>query len=544
MLFLFINTSSQVDKADNVVAAELVHLDALVSLRLSGKELVLAAMDTLVDRLEGKILKQRRETIDASLAHFRDEEDRLREAALEAGELGKVANGAALADEIHMTIAKLEVAILTDLPAALETQSQMDLDEVDEVIDELGEVLDENLEVLQKASASELTDAMENLGLEVEGSKSVAWTVFGVGLAGMLGFMFWVGLSITRPIGALTRVMGVLAGGDTQVTVAGQDGSDEVSDMARAVQVFKDSAIEKHQMEEEQVASQQRAAEEKRKDMLEMADRFEAQVKEVVDGVSSAATEMQATAQQMSATAEETSRQSANVASASEQASANVQTVAATAEELSASITEIGRQVGQSAKIAGNAVKEAENTNKTVLGLSEAAGRIGEVVTLINDIAGQTNLLALNATIEAARAGEAGKGFAVVAQEVKNLANQTAKATEEISTQIGAVQEETEGAVGAIEKISGIIGEINDISTTISSAVEEQGVSTQEIARNVQQAAKGTQDVNTNIESVNKAAGETGSAANQVLGAAREMSQQAESLRGEVERFLREIRAA
>ncbi|MEE8444942.1 MAG: hypothetical protein V3S44_06290, partial [Alphaproteobacteria bacterium] len=183
MLFLFINTSSQVDKADNLVAAELVHLDALVNLRLSGKEMILAAMDTLVDRLEGKILKERREDIDAAFAHFKKEEDRLREAALEAGEMGKVTNGAALADEIHATIAKLEVAILNDLPAALETQSQIDLDEVDEVIDELGEVLDENLEILQKASASELADAMEGLGEEVEGSKSIAWTVFAVGLA-------------------------------------------------------------------------------------------------------------------------------------------------------------------------------------------------------------------------------------------------------------------------------------------------------------------------------------------------------------------------
>jgi methyl-accepting chemotaxis protein len=192
----------------------------------------------------------------------------------------------------------------------------------------------------------------------------------------------------------------------------------------------------------------------------------------------------------------------------------------------------------QSAKIAQNAVDETETTNETVKGLAEAAVKIGEVVDLINDIAGQTNLLALNATIEAARAGEAGKGFAVVAQEVKNLANQTAKATEEISSQIGAVQEETNDAVTAIEKIRGIIGEVNDIATTISSAVEEQGVSTQEIARNVQQAAKGTQDVNSNIEAVSRAAGETGSAANQVLNASQDMARQAEGLRGEVEAAL------
>jgi len=349
---------------------------------------------------------------------------------------------------------------------------------------------------------------------------------------------------VGRPLDQMTRAMAALAGGDLDAAVPGTQRSDEIGEMAGAVQIFKDNAIEKMRLEEDQAAAAQRAEEEKRQTMNEMADRFERTVKEVVDGVGTAATEMQATSQQMSATAEETSRQSANVAAASDQATANVQTVAATAEELSASISEIGRQVMQSAKIAQNAVDETEATNETVKGLADAAAKIGEVVNLINDIAGQTNLLALNATIEAARAGEAGKGFAVVAQEVKNLANQTAKATEEISTQIGAVQEETNDAVTAIEKIRGIIGEVNDIATTISSAVEEQGVSTQEIARNVQQAAKGTQDVNSNIEAVSRAAGETGSAANQVLNASQDMARQAEGLRGEVDRFLAEVRIA
>jgi len=246
----------------------------------------------------------------------------------------------------------------------------------------------------------------------------------------------------------------------------------------------------------------------------------------------------------MATTAERTSEQASAVATASDQAAANVKVVAATSEELSASIAEIGRQVTQSAEISHAAVEEANATNQTVQGLAGAAAKIGEVVNLINDIAGQTNLLALNATIEAARAGEAGKGFAVVAQEVKNLANQTARATEEIATQIAAVQGETDGAVDAIEKIRSIIGEVNDIAMTISSAVEEQGVSTQEIARNVQQAAQGTQDVNLNIESVSKVADETGAAAGQVLSASQDLSRQAEHLRGEVERFIQELRTA
>ena len=357
-------------------------------------------------------------------------------------------------------------------------------------------------------------------------------------------FAWTLARSITRPINGLTKVMMALAGGDTKVVIPSIGDKDEIGVMAGAVQVFKDNAIEKARLEEEQAAADQRAEEKKRLFINELAESFDREVKEVADSVGSAATEMQATAQQMSATAEETSRQAGNVASASDQATANVQTVAATAEELSASIAEIGRQVTQSAKIARNAVDEAEATDETVRGLAEAAAKIGEVVDLINDIAGQTNLLALNATIEAARAGEAGKGFAVVAQEVKNLANQTAKATEDISQQIGAVQDETQDAVGAIEKIRGIINEVNDIATTISSAVEEQGVSAQEIARNVQQAAQGTQDVNDNIESVSRAAGETGTAAGQVLNAAQQMSVQAEGLRGQVGSFLREVRAA
>jgi methyl-accepting chemotaxis protein len=352
-----------------------------------------------------------------------------------------------------------------------------------------------------------------------------------------------LGRTVTQPVRIMTQTMARLADGDIAADVPGRNRRDEIGGMAKALQIFKDNAIEKAGLEEERAAARQHAKEERRGAMLELADRFERQVKQTMDTVSSSAVDMQSTARQLTETAEEASRQSANVATASDQTTTNVQTVAATAEELSASIAEIGRQVGQSATIAGNAVDEADSTNATVQGLAEAAGKIGEIVTLINDIAGQTNLLALNATIEAARAGEAGKGFAVVAQEVKNLANQTARATEEISAQIGAVQEETEGAVSAIKNIRGIIGEINDIAAIIASAVEEQGASTREIARNVQQAARGAQEVNQNIENVNKAAGETGAAAAEVLGSAKHVSEQFDSLRGGVESFLKEIRA-
>ena len=360
-----------------------------------------------------------------------------------------------------------------------------------------------------------------------------------VAVGGSLAMVVW---RVSLPLSRMSRSMAKLAGGDLTTAVPSLGRRDEIGQMAQAVQVFKDNAFEKQRLEDESAAAKERADHEKREALLVLADQFEASVKEVADGVSLAATETQATAQQMSATAEETSRQSATVASASTEATANVQTVATTAEELSVSISEIGRQVSLSSEIADSAVGQIERTNETVEGLVGAASKIGDVVDLINDIAGQTNLLALNATIEAARAGEAGKGFAVVAQEVKNLANQTSRATDDIVQQITAVQTETSGVVGAIDKIGKIIGEISDIATTIASAIEQQGASTQEIARAVQQAARGTEQVNANIGGVSQAADETGTAASQVLTASEEMARQAEGLRGEVDRFLAGIR--
>ncbi len=276
---------------------------------------------------------------------------------------------------------------------------------------------------------------------------------------------------------------------------------------------------------------------------VKLADDFETNVKSVVDTVSAASTEMQATAQAMSATAEETNCQSTVVAAASEQATNNVQTVASAAEGLSASVSEISNQVSQSTKIARAAVEKATGTNAQIQELATAAQKIDEVVKLISDIAAQTNLLALNATIEAARAGDAGKGFAVVASEVKSLANQTAQATDEIAAQISAVQSATTSSVSAIEEITKVINEINEISNAVAAAVEEKGAATQEIARNVQEAATGTREVSSNISGVTQAASETGTSAQQVLEAAGELSRQSEGLSGQVDQFLRQVRA-
>jgi len=354
----------------------------------------------------------------------------------------------------------------------------------------------------------------------------------------------WIGQGISGPIGRMTSAMKRLADNDLDVDIPARDATNEIGQMAAAVQVFKDNGIKMEEMKKEREVAERRAREEKHKAMNDLADSFESSVKGVVDTVSSASSEMQATAQSMTATAEETSAQAQAVSAASEEASTNVQTVASAAEELSSSINEISRQVAQSADLAKAAVAKAKSTNETVQGLAEGSRKIGEVVSLISDIASQTNLLALNATIEAARAGEAGKGFAVVASEVKSLATQTARATDEIAAQIGAIQEATRVAVSAIGEIGAQIGEMDEVSAAIASAVEEQGAATSEISRNVQEAAIGTQEVSSNVAGMTQAATETGASSSEVLAAAGDVARQAETLRAEVEKFLSEVRAA
>jgi methyl-accepting chemotaxis protein len=355
---------------------------------------------------------------------------------------------------------------------------------------------------------------------------------------------FFLATGLSRPIVALTGAMNALSAGKTDAEIPGAGRADEIGTMAKAVDVFKRSMIETERLRAEQEAAKERAEADKKAMLGQLADSFDAQIKAVVDRVSSAAGEMQGTARTMSGAVDDASKRSTAVAAASEEASTNVQTVASAAEELSSSIAEINRQVVQSARIADKAVEEAGRTNDSVRGLADAAQKIGDVVKLINDIAAQTNLLALNATIEAARAGEAGKGFAVVASEVKNLANQTAKATEEIGGQIGAIQAATHDSVKAIEGIGTTIKQVHEIATTIAAAVEEQGAATQEIARNVQQAASGTGQVSSNIADVTRAVGEAGRAAERVLTESGGLMQQSDELRKQVSEFLSVIRVA
>lgn len=372
------------------------------------------------------------------------------------------------------------------------------------------------------------------------------WTVVASGLGILItAVLAYVVTSrgISGPIKAMTDAMKRLAAKDLAVEVPGVGRGDEIGGMAAAVQVFKDNMIAVQALAVEQAA--EHAVKEQRARRLDsLVQDFESKIGATVGVLSSGSTELEATAQSMSATASATNGQAVAVSAAAGEASAGVSTVAAAAEQLTASISEISRRVTQSLEITGQAVADAQRTDRIVRALSESAERIGEVVGLITNIAGQTNLLALNANIEAARAGDAGKGFAVVASEVKNLANQTAKATEEISAQVTQIQSSTRDAVDAIHGISGRIQEVNNISVNIAAAVEEQTSATVEIARNVQQTARSTQDVTTNIGGVSQAATETGEAAQQVLSAAIGLSRQSEQLTAGVNDFIALVRAA
>ena len=349
---------------------------------------------------------------------------------------------------------------------------------------------------------------------------------------------------ISRPIIRMTGTMRQLASGHHNIMIPALDHRDEIGEMAQAVQIFKENAIEVERLKVEQASIESRSIEEKKRSMSQLADNFENSVRHVVSSVSSAAEQLKSNTQNLSTNAEKTNHQATVVSAAANQASNNVQTVASATEELTSSINEISRQVTESTKIGSMAVEEANQANITVNGLAEAAQKIGEVVRLINNIASQTNLLALNATIEAARAGDAGKGFAVVASEVKNLANQTAKATDDIQAQVSQMQDVTTTTVEAIKSISETIQRMSEISTTIASAVEEQGAATREIARNVTEASKGTLQVSSNIEGVSQAANETGRIANETLSAANSLSNQSENLSREVERFILKVRQA
>jgi methyl-accepting chemotaxis protein len=377
--------------------------------------------------------------------------------------------------------------------------------------------------------------------------KPIAWTlglaILGIAVIGG-GIAWLIGRSISVPLGQLGARMQGLADGALDGDIPGIDRGDEVGAMAATVQIFKDNALRIRGLEQAEAETQSRAKAERRAAMESLAGDFERSVTSIVRSVSTAAAGMQTTAQSMTSTASDASARAATVGAASQSASNNVGTVAAAAEELSSSVAEISRQVARSSEIASKAVGDAESTNVTVRALSTGAEKIGEVVKLIHSIAAQTNLLALNATIEAARAGESGRGFAVVASEVKALANQTAKATEEISAQVAAMQASTSDAVASIGGITQTIAQMSEITVSISTAIEQQGDATREIARNIQSVAAGSTEISAHIGGVTTAAAATGSAASDVLSNARELDNQSGMLRTAVDEFLGKVRAA
>jgi methyl-accepting chemotaxis protein len=398
----------------------------------------------------------------------------------------------------------------------------------------VSERLSDRVEIFAKAAAAEYERTSRLIMIAA---------AIGVVLGLALGFM--VGqFGIAKPIRALVAILQRMAKGET-IEITGTERRDEIGETARAVNGIKDMLAEKARQEAAEKAEADRVAAERRlADMNRLADDFEQAVGEIVQTVSSASTELEASATTLTQTADTTQKLSTTVAAASEEASTNVQSVASATEELTSSVGEIGRQVQESSRIAGDAVDQARHTDERINRLAQAASRIGDVTALITTIAEQTNLLALNATIEAARAGAAGKGFAVVAQEVKQLAAQTAKATNEITAQITEMQAATQESVAAIKEIGGTIGRISEIATTIASAVEEQGAATQEITRNVQQAAAGTTEVASNITNVSRGAAETGSASSQVLSSAQSLANESNRLKLEMAKFLTTVRAA
>ncbi len=398
----------------------------------------------------------------------------------------------------------------------------------------------------------EIAQSVERLYREAEAAEASTrdavrtWMLIAFALSVVLvsGLSFLIGRSISNALASMVSAMTRLAGGDVRIAIPGLGRRDEIGEMAGAVEVFKNNMVEAERLRSEQREAETRQAEQRKADMRELANAFEGAVGEIVETVSSAATELEASANTLTKAAERSQSLATTVAAASEEASTNVQSVSAASEELTTSVNEISRQVQESSRVANEAVDQAQKTNGRVSELSKAASRIGDVVELINTIAGQTNLLALNATIEAARAGEAGRGFAVVASEVKALAEQTAKATGEISQQISGIQAATQDSVAAIKEIGATIGRMSEISSTIAAAVEEQGAATQEISRNIQHAATGTQEVSSNITDVQHGATETGSASAQVHSAAKSLSSDSNRLKLEVSKFLNSVRAA
>ncbi len=535
MVAISLYSQREIEAAADDVEVRVADIEMVNDMRTATLRLMFAAMDAIVDKDEGRMSDDLKSLVAGAA-------DILRTNAPRLDALVETDRERALVATIQERVDVLARGVQVNLAAMIDAgASDRDFAAFDDVIDSAGEVLRKDLGELAAILRDDVQASIRTQHEATATAQMLNLVALAVAV-GVLGALVWlIGGSIVTPIRAMTSAMHALADGDTTIDIPAKERTDEVGEMAQAVQVFKENRIAA-----DKLGAERRATEEAERRRAETVSRlvhdYDSAAGQAFDTVTGAATQLEATAKSMSSIAEESARQATTAAAAAEQASANVQTVATAAEELSSSIGEIARQVQLSTKISTEAAAEARETTAVVRGLAHAADAIGEVVSLITDIAEQTNLLALNATIEAARAGDAGKGFAVVANEVKTLASQTGRATEEISKQIVGVQEETQKAVTAIEGIARTIGEINEISTTIASAVEEQNAATHEIARNVQQAAQGTEDLTSAIDSVTQAAGEAGTAAQEVLKATLSVSRQTESLSDTTHTFLDDVR--